>query len=169
MNVIIVGAGEVGLHIAERLSKEGHEVTVIEKSRDKQQHLRAKPNALVVHGSGPNAEVLAQAGIGMADPFVAVTDQDEVNLVVCLMAHECGTRKIVACIAQQRFAAGFGPGRAVLRDAPGPIGNLYRARIALGHLPEEVESTGDRRQSDRAKPTPTRNHAISTAHAAGRF
>lgn len=42
MNVIIVGAGEVGFHIADRLSKEGHEVTVIERSREKEQFLKAK-------------------------------------------------------------------------------------------------------------------------------
>jgi trk system potassium uptake protein TrkA len=103
MNVIIVGAGEVGLHIAERLSKEGHEVTVIEKSREKEQHLRARLNALVVHGSGANAEVLERAGIADADLFIAVTDQDEVNLIACLLAHECGTRKIVARIKSLEY------------------------------------------------------------------
>lgn len=103
MNVIIVGAGEVGVHIAERLSKEGHEVTVIEKSRDKEQNLRARLNALVVNGSGANAEVLEAAGISDADLFIAVTDQDEVNLVACLLAHECGTRKIIARIKSLEY------------------------------------------------------------------
>jgi trk system potassium uptake protein len=45
MNVIVVGAGEVGFHIAERLSKEGHAVTVIEKDRGKEQFLKSKLNA----------------------------------------------------------------------------------------------------------------------------
>ena len=103
MKVIVVGAGEVGIHIAERLSKEGHEVTVIEKSRDKEQHLRTKLNALVILGSGANAEVLEQAGIGDADLFIAVTDQDEVNLVACLLAHECGTQKIIARIKSLEY------------------------------------------------------------------
>ena len=103
MKVIVVGAGEVGIHIAERLSKEGHEVTVIEKSRDKERQLRAKLSALVILGSGANAEVLEQAGIAGADLFIAVTDQDEVNLVACLLAHECGTQKIIARIKSLEY------------------------------------------------------------------
>ena len=103
MKVIVVGAGEVGIHIAERLSKEVHEVTVIEKSRDKERQLRAKLNALVILGSGANAEVLEQAGIAGADLFIAVTDQDEVNLVACLLAHECGTKKIIARIKSLEY------------------------------------------------------------------
>jgi trk system potassium uptake protein TrkA len=103
MNVIVVGAGEVGFHIAERLSEEGHDVTVIEKNRDKEQLLKAKLNALVVCGSGAAAEVLEQAGIEDADLFIAVTDQDEVNLVACLLAYECGTRKIIARIKSLEY------------------------------------------------------------------
>ncbi len=103
MNVLVVGAGEVGFHIAERLSREGHDVTVIEKNRAKEQFLKAKLNALVVRGSGASAEVLEQAGIANADLFIAVTDQDEVNLVACLLAHERGTRRIVARIKSLEY------------------------------------------------------------------
>jgi trk system potassium uptake protein TrkA len=98
MNVIVVGAGQVGFHIAERLSREGHAVTIIEKNRHKEQLLTSKLNALVIRGSGASAEVLEQAGIARADLFIAVTDQDEVNLVACLLAHEQGTKRIVARI-----------------------------------------------------------------------
>ena len=98
MKVIVVGAGEVGFHIAGLLSKEGHAVTLIEKSAAKEQPLHAKLNALVVRGSGASAEVLDQAGIEKTDLFIAVTDQDEVNLVSCLLAHESGCRRIVARI-----------------------------------------------------------------------
>lgn len=103
MNVIIVGAGEVGFHIAERLSKEGRNVTVIEKDRLKEHFLKGKLNALVIRGSGASAEVLEEAGIETADLFVAVTDQDEVNLVACLLAHERGTRRIVARIKSLEY------------------------------------------------------------------
>lgn len=104
MNVIVVGSGEVGFHIAERLSREGHDVTVIEKNREKEQLLRARLNALVVRGSGASPEVLEQAGIDRADLFIAVTDQDEVNLVASLLAHECGTRRIVARIKSLEYS-----------------------------------------------------------------
>lgn len=103
MNVIIVGAGEVGFHIADRLSKEGHDVTVIERTREKEQFLKAKLNALVVRGSGAGAETLEQAGIAGADLFIAVTDQDEVNLVACMLAHERGVKRIVARIKSLEY------------------------------------------------------------------
>jgi trk system potassium uptake protein len=104
MNVIVVGAGEVGFHIADRLSKEGHAVTVVEKSREKEQVLKAKLNASIVRGSGAGAEILEQAGIAKADLFIAVTDQDEVNLVACLLAHARGTKRIVARIKSVEYS-----------------------------------------------------------------
>lgn len=103
MNVIVVGAGEVGFHIADRLSREGHDVTVIEKSREKEQLLKGKLNALIVRGSGASADVLEEVGIARADLFIAVTDQDEVNLVACLLAHESGTKRIVARIKSLEY------------------------------------------------------------------
>ncbi|GMV96824.1 MAG: hypothetical protein AMXMBFR83_11840 [Phycisphaerae bacterium] len=81
MNVIVTGAGLVGFHIAERLSQEGHDVTVIERNRDKGALLQSRLNASVIHGSGASAEILEAAGVERADRFIAVTDQDEVNLV----------------------------------------------------------------------------------------
>ncbi|HUE73027.1 MAG TPA: Trk system potassium transporter TrkA [Pirellulaceae bacterium] len=105
MNVIVVGTGEVGFHIAERLSKEGHNVTVIEKNSTKESLLKAKLDALVVRGNGASAEVLEQAGIARADLFVAVTDQDEVNLVASMLAHECGTKRIIARIKSLEYTS----------------------------------------------------------------
>ncbi|NNE10370.1 MAG: NAD(P)-binding domain-containing protein, partial [Gemmatimonadetes bacterium] len=52
MNGIIVGAGEVGFHIADRLSREGHNIVVIEQDAERERLLTSKVNALVVHGSG---------------------------------------------------------------------------------------------------------------------
>jgi trk system potassium uptake protein TrkA len=103
MNVIVVGAGEVGFHIAERLSREGHDITVLETSRDKESSLKAKLNALVVQGSGASAEVLEQVGVEDADLFIAVTNQDEVNLVACMLAHERGVPRIIARVKSLEY------------------------------------------------------------------
>ena len=96
MRVVIVGAGEVGFHIADRLSKEGHDITVIEREADKERSLSAKLNALVVHGSGASAETLEKAHVAEADLFIAVTDVDEVNLIACLLANECHVPRLIA-------------------------------------------------------------------------
>lgn len=104
MKVIIVGAGEVGYHIADRLSKEKHDVTVIEKSLEKERLLKTKLNAMVILGSGANVDVLESAGIAQADLFIAVTDLDEVNLVACMLANEYQVPHITARIKSLEYS-----------------------------------------------------------------
>ncbi|UCE07920.1 MAG: NAD-binding protein, partial [bacterium] len=86
MKVVIVGAGEVGYQIADRLSREGHDIALIERNVEKVGPLATKLNALVVEGIGASAEVLEKVEVQDADLFIAVTDVDEVNLVSCMLA-----------------------------------------------------------------------------------
>ena len=86
MKIIIAGAGEVGFHIAERLSEEGHDVSLIDKDA---QHVKRVSEGLDVQaflGSGTSPRMLKQTGILEADLLVAATDSDETNLMTCLMA-----------------------------------------------------------------------------------
>lgn len=115
MKVVIVGAGEVGFHTADRLSKEGHDVTVIENSPEKAQMLRTKLNALVLRGSGASDEVLREAHIDQADLFIAVTDLDEVNLIACLLASQYDVARVIARIKSLEYSAvGWRPNAAKL-------------------------------------------------------
>ncbi len=88
MRVIVVGAGEVGFHIAERLTDEGHEVVVIESNREQLRQVEERLNVLALDGNGAQADTLEQAGIRECGIFIAVTNVDEVNLVACLLARE---------------------------------------------------------------------------------
>ena len=87
MRVIICGAGQVGYGIAERLSAEGNEVTVIDHNPALVQRVRDTLDARGLHGHGSHPEVLAQAGANDADMLIAVTQVDEVNMVACQIAH----------------------------------------------------------------------------------
>lgn len=98
MNVMVVGAGEVGFHIAELLCRERHDVTVVDKNGLHARQLRNKLNALVVEGNGASFQVLEEAHVAQMDMFIAVTDLDEVNLIACLLAHDRGVRRIIARI-----------------------------------------------------------------------
>jgi len=93
VKAIVVGAGEVGFHIADRLCREGHDVTLIERRRDKEPNLRDKINGIVLVGSGVSPALLEQAGVAGAELFIAVTDADEVNLVACMLAHQYGVKR----------------------------------------------------------------------------
>jgi trk system potassium uptake protein TrkA len=96
MRAIVVGSGEVGFHTAERLSAEGHDVTLVEGNRERLREVEERLNVLGLHGNGAQAETLEEAGIRSCDVFIAVTDVDEVNVVACLLAREYGARTKIA-------------------------------------------------------------------------
>ncbi len=86
MKVIIVGAGEVGFHIASRLALENKDVVVIDTDADALRRVSESLDVHAVCGSGSSPVVLEDAGIKSAEILLAVTDSDEANLVACLVA-----------------------------------------------------------------------------------
>ena len=87
MRIIIVGAGEVGFHIAQRLAFENKDVVVIDKRSEALKRFADLLDVQTLHGSGSSPRVLEESGIRRADTFLAVTDRDETNLVACLFAN----------------------------------------------------------------------------------
>ncbi len=86
MKIIIVGAGQVGFHIASRLAYENKDVVVIDVDPEAISQVSEKIDVNVIVGSGSSPLILAEAGIKEAEIMLAVTDSDETNLVACLMA-----------------------------------------------------------------------------------
>jgi len=84
MRIIIVGAGEVGFHVADRLSKEQHDVVVVDVAPDRLDYVESHLDVAVLEGSGASPAVLERAGIRNAGLLLAVTSVDEVNLVTCM-------------------------------------------------------------------------------------
>ena len=103
MRVVIVGAGEVGYHIASRLSRERHDVVVVDQSYELIQRVQEELDLLAYKGHGADPAVLEKAGINRADMLIAVTNSDEVNLVACLLAHQYGVPKRIARINNPDF------------------------------------------------------------------
>ena len=87
MNIIIVGGGNVGYHLAERLSEKNY-VVLIEKEPEISKKLAKQMNVLVIQGDGCDPNLLKQAGIKKADVVAAVTGSDEDNLVICQIAKD---------------------------------------------------------------------------------
>jgi trk system potassium uptake protein TrkA len=86
MKIIIIGAGEVGFHIAQRLSEENQDVVLIEKDPIKIREVQNVIDVQAIFGSGTNPSVLIEAGIKESDMLVAATDNDEANLIACFYA-----------------------------------------------------------------------------------
>jgi trk system potassium uptake protein TrkA len=87
VRVVIVGAGEVGFHIANHLALENIDVVVVDKNPDAIRRISDNTDVQTLAGSGSSPVVLEEAGIQNADIILAVTDSDETNLVACLVAN----------------------------------------------------------------------------------
>ncbi|MEY3000869.1 MAG: hypothetical protein RL648_1083 [Verrucomicrobiota bacterium] len=103
MKVVIIGAGEVGLHLSQVLGADGQDVTVIEQDPTKAALVEEESNVRVVIGSGSSAAVLKQAMFDGCDYFLAMTSIDEVNLTACSIAHVLGAGKVISRIHDQTF------------------------------------------------------------------
>ncbi len=90
MKIIIVGAGEVGFHTAQRLTIENKEVVVIERQPEALKRFVDLLDVQTVCGSGSSPRILEEAGVASAEMLLAVTDSDETNLVACLFAESIG-------------------------------------------------------------------------------
>ena len=98
MRVFIVGAGEVGFNTAQMLSKEGHEVTMVEQSEDRVSRVGEQLDALVLQGNGASPKMLKEIEAHKSELLIAVTDSDEVNITACLVAKAQGVERTVARI-----------------------------------------------------------------------
>lgn len=98
MRIVVVGAGEVGSYVAQILSKESNAVAVVEVDAKRLHHLAEDLDVLAIEGSGAHPHTLRQAGIKKADLLVAVTADDEVNLIACLLAKQHGVERTIARI-----------------------------------------------------------------------
>ena len=87
MKIIICGAGQVGASIAAHLSEENNDVTVIDQNQERLRKVVDHSDVSAVEGLASYPEVLQQAGIENADMILAVTQSDEVNMIVCQIAH----------------------------------------------------------------------------------
>jgi trk system potassium uptake protein len=88
MYVIVVGAGKVGWNLGRELLDKGHEVTLIEADRDRYMTVEQELEHNVQYGDASELWVLERAGISRADMVIAVTGDDEDNMLICQVAKE---------------------------------------------------------------------------------
>ena len=86
MNVVIVGAGDIGLDLAATLLKHKHRVSIIEKKQEAANKIIKGLNIVVIQGDGTDFAILRDAEVDQADVFIAVTPRDQDNLIACQLA-----------------------------------------------------------------------------------
>ncbi|WP_420392798.1 Trk system potassium transporter TrkA [Acuticoccus sp.] len=122
MRIVICGAGQVGFGIAERLSTEGHDVSVVDVQPQLIANVRDQLDVRGVIGHGSHPAVLAQAGAENADLLIAVTQSDEVNMVATQVAHTIF--QVPTKIARVRAQSYLAP--------------IYQGLFARDHMPIDV-------------------------------
>ena len=96
LHIILVGCGKVGATIIEQLSKEGHDITVIDQNPQRIQEITGAYDVMGLTGNGASYSVQIEAGIEQADLLIAVTDSDELNLLCCTLAKQVGRCAAIA-------------------------------------------------------------------------
>lgn len=136
MRILIAGAGETGTHLAQMLSVENQDVVLMGTDRDRLQELDATYNFQTAVGTPVSASSLAACGAASTDLFVAVTPDDNANLVACELAKELGARKCVARVDNPEFSR------------PGVSGLFRRLGVDVTIYPEGSAAESIRRFID---------------------
>lgn len=134
MYIIIVGGGQIGYHLSKALVADGHEVLVIEKNAAVSQLLSDELGSdMVLHGDGCEVVILAEAGTSRADILVAVTGEDEDNLVACQIAkNKFAVPRTIARVINPRYEALF--------QKLGIDVTVSSTSILLGYIEHEIPS-----------------------------
>ncbi len=99
MYIVIIGGGRLGYYLTKALLDEGHEVLIIEKDIAVCEYISGEMGSICVRGDGCEVSTLAEVGTGRADLLVAVTGDDEDNLVACQVAkHKFNVPRTIARI-----------------------------------------------------------------------
>ena len=103
MKILIIGDGKIGSMLAEQLSREQHEVTLIDRNAQTLDQSNNDLDVMVVEGDGAYYGVQKEAGAEQADLVIACTGADELNLLCCLIAKKLGARHTVARVRNPRY------------------------------------------------------------------
>ena len=103
MRIVIIGAGEVGFHVAKALSQEDHDITVIDIDSVKCKRASESLDVIVIEGNGASPRNLSEANVQEADYVLCLTRVDEVNLIASQQAKELGAKKVIARLRNQQY------------------------------------------------------------------
>ena len=131
MYIVVVGGGRLGYYLTKALLDEGHEVLIIEKNATICENIVGEMGSVCVRGDGCEASILAEVGTSRADMLIAVTGDDEDNLVACQVAkHKFNVPRTIARIRN--------PKNETIFKKLGVDVTVSSTNIILEHIEEEV-------------------------------
>lgn len=103
MRILLIGAGKVGHILADRLTAEEHDVTIIDRSDEVIERCQDSMDVMCIKGNGANAKTLVEAGVDRADVVIATTAGDETNMLCCLISKRLGAKYTIARIRDPEY------------------------------------------------------------------
>lgn len=103
MKIVIVGAGKIGSAIVKNVSRENHEVIVIDDNAEVIERIVNQFDVLGICGNGVSYEMQKESGTATADLFIAVTASDEANMLACLIAKKLGAKNTIARVRDYEY------------------------------------------------------------------
>ncbi len=104
MYIVVVGLGKVGQLLTQYLSKEGHDVVVVDHNRQKVEDIVNQYDVLGICGNGANNDILIEAGVEKADAVISVTTSDELNILSGLICKRLGARYTIARVRNPDYS-----------------------------------------------------------------
>ena len=104
MKIVIIGTGEIGYDLASVLSKEKHDVTILDRDKECLQRATETLDVLTVEGNATSANDLVKARVGEAHMLIAVTNVDEVNMISAMMGKRLGCTTVIARVRSDEFS-----------------------------------------------------------------
>ena len=134
MKIVIVGGGKVGFAIAQEVSAEGHDVTIIDSSRTVCEQLSLALDGMTVQGNGASLDVQRAALVPESDLLIAASPNDEANILACMLARKLGCPNTIARIRSRAYLDGVQLLREELGLSMAVTPDLYAAREIFRQL-----------------------------------
>lgn len=103
MNIVIAGAGDMGYHLAEQLSYDNKDITLIDTDREVLDYVASKLDVLTVQGDATSFEVLKKANVAGAQMVLAVTTSEKTNIVTSVLAKQLGAKRVMARVRNHSY------------------------------------------------------------------
>ena len=108
MKLVVIGDGKVGRSIIEHVSKEGHEIVVIDIDPESIEQIVEKYDVLAICGNGASYDIQKSAGVDKNSIVIAATDSDETNILSCLIAKKLGAKSTIARVRSYEYVNQIG-------------------------------------------------------------
>ncbi|MEG1256596.1 TrkA family potassium uptake protein [Clostridium sp.] len=130
MYIIIIGCGKMGSRLAQDLAETSHDICVIDRNKEKTDNLGSGFNGKILNGVEIDIDLLEEAGINEADTLLALTQNDNINIVACEIAQNIYNVPTV-------IGRVFNDDRAHIYDSLG-IKTINPVKLAIGNLKEDI-------------------------------